>query len=460
MTTLLLCNIGRSDLQLNRKVTPEELPDAQLKQERTRGLYFANNFEDLYADLDLAIIRKAVDYIDAHTIDHIGLFASDQTDEQYRMTDTIETAKVVREVLIRRWKIAPDRIHIISLSKDPSDHDAMIQAQSRELTRLDRQLQPDTVYLEVTGGTPAMTNALLLAGTEIFQDRAIALYISRESEMPSRLAVGKRLLAGPVRKVLKANLATFHYTAALETWMLYRPYFIDTDSKGVADVIEGLIKHLAVRINLDLPEAQRTIKGLDIAANGNYRQQIEGLYNALTPLTREKSLAELLHVAQIRLNTQAWGEFLSQVVRFIENSLRLVCLRLGVPFINFDKPPQPDENGAKVDPQWIKQRNLEAVSQGQKGLQNLLQQIAPDDITVRAVLTIADKCEKLIYLRNANTHSLSGTSESQLRTAFGADPREILPLLDTVYTTVVAMSRSENPYLTTNNFLVTLLENH
>jgi hypothetical protein len=457
MSILLIANIGRSDLQVRRTPTPDWLPDApqdwKALSERDRGAYLAQHFDKLYTELDLAIIGKAVDDIDSSAIDRIVLFASDQHSAEYRPSDTIETARVAARMVQRRWGIDASRIEVVALNEDPSDHDAMIEAQTRELRRIAATYLPATAYLEVTGGTPAMTNALLLAGTEVFQDRAVALYISRDSAMPARLAVGKRLLAGPLRRVLLSNLATFQYTAALETWKEYRPYFTDQHSAGAADLVAGLLGHLDARINLDLPAARVAIKGLDALAGGIYRPEIEPLYNAITPLSREKQLGELLHVAEVRHQTEAYGELLTQVVRFVENCLRLVCLRQGVQFLNWAS--QIDDNGGKATVYQGREGKT-----GQKELQKLLVQIAAADPDVQAVLGAAQQCEKLIHLRNEITHSLSGVSEQMVTTAFGRPLDQLMPLLDGLYAQLTGQARAANPYLAVNRLLTSLLEKH
>ncbi len=457
MTTLLLCSVGSRDVQISAELLPAHLRDWRTAPERERATYLLEHFDALAEHIELAIMRKALRYLGHTAIDHIVLLASDQDDPAFRATDTIITAEVAARLLQTRWSFASAQVHIQPLrtpraAANPSDHDEVLSCLELLLPELDARYQPDKVYLEVTGGTPAMANGLLLGGMEVFQQRANALYISRHSEMPHTLAVGQRLLSRPLRDVFLSNVRTFQYEAALTTWALFRPYFTDDASAAEAEFIETLLQHAAARLNLDLPAALAVLQGKDQLRGGRYRSLIEPLYNALAADAREQKLAEVLFVAQVRLQTGNYAEFLSQVVRCIENTLRLLCLRHGVPFVDH-KRQQRDDNGPYVDQGWLDQRRLGRVKMGQQGLQELLGKIAADDPAVQSTLTAAKRLQPLIWLRNDLTHSFAGVSKELLSTTFGDAYTAILPLLEQLYAQVVGSPLAANPYHSINAVL-------
>ena len=464
MTTLLICNIGSQDLAVPREVLPDHLQRAATKgdlqySERERATWLNEHFEQLKDQLTLPIIDKALEYIGRSTIDTLVLIASDQDDERYRHSDTIITAEVVRNLLLtqdfRMSQLQIWPLRDADQAVQPADLDAVLRFLERRLAVLDAELQPQQVYLEVAGGTPSMTSALLLAGTEVFQARASALYVTRTSAMPQQLAVGRRLLAAPIREVLRSNIATFQYAAAAATWEQFRPYFTDQATESSAQLMTALIDHAAARINLDLHAARLAIQGLDVLAGGQFRSLIEPLYNALVPRSREKDLAEVLHVAQVRFATQVYTDFLSQIVRLVENMLRLMCLRHGVQFINWQH--QPDENGARVDQTWASRHGLHKVPIGQSGLQKVLRTIAPNDPQAQAVLDAADRLESIIRLRNESTHSLKGIAAADITAAFADDYTTLLPYMEQIYATIIGASVPPNPYTAINASIEHLL---
>lgn len=459
---LLIVNIGSRDVQIDTQLLPDELRDFRQVSERKRGQFLLDHYADLRPHLRLAKIRKALAYIldEESSINHIVLIGSDQDDLRFRATDTIITAQVAKRLIVDHWPISESQIDVWPLRNaeggvNPADVDAVINHLERQLDQLERSGKYETVYLEGTGGTTAMSEGLLIVGTKIFQHRAVALYISPLDEMPHHLAVGKRLLGGPLLDVINAHLNSFHYQAAAEAFSRYRPIYADNATHSKAELVEAIMAYARYRIQLDLKAARVAIRGKDNLAGGSYRAQVAQLYNVIVNPARAQMLAEVLHVATIRFRTGAYGDFLTQTVRFVENVLRAECLRHGVVFINHHGTV--DVNGARVDPKWLKQNQLKGVPSGQAGLQRLLEQIAPDDSQTHQLLDAAHRLEPLIWLRNESTHSLSGISTKEIGTAFGDGYAMILPFLEDMYKAVTGTRLESNPYEAINTFLSRLL---
>lgn len=453
MTRLLICNIGNRDILLPMELLPAELHKAS---HRDKIKYIRTNKTKIDSSLQITMIKKVIDYLEADSIDWILLFGTQQSNPNYQPTDTFESAELMRELLIERWNFRPEQVLAHAVPVNPTRQNELIRFYEAQLTQYDSQIQPSQVFLEVTGGTPAMSNALQLAGTEMFQARAVALYVTPDSMLPERLSIGRRILGGPLRKLIQANLTTFQYHAALDSWHLYRPYFTDLQSESSAKVIEGMLAHATARVNLDVPQAILAIRDLVGLADGLYDVMIHELYNALTPLSHENALAEVLALAEIRLQSNNYADFLTQLVRYVENSLRLVCLRLNIPFINWQGKADP--YGAKVDAGWLRQQRIEKINVGQSGLQRLLSMYAPNDSQVQLVLKFAKTCQPLIELRNEITHSLGGVSQIQIEQAFGDSASGILSYIQHNYQQLTQRSPNQNPYHAINQWINQLLQ--
>ena len=452
MSRLLICNIGNRDVT----VPAGSLPNDAEANHRAKISYLREHKATIKDSIQITMIQKIIDYLERDSLDYILLFGTQQTNSAYQHTDTLADAELISELLVERWKFRPEQILVHALSANPIHQNELIRFYEPVLAAYDQQLQPSQVILEVTGGTPAMSTALQLTGTEIFQERALPVYIAPDSALPQPISIGRRILGGPLRKVIQANLATFQYHAALDSWRLYRPYFTDLQSESSAKVIEGMLAHAAARVNLDVPQALLAIRGLVGLADGVHDTKIHSLYNALTPLSHENALAEVLALAEIRLKTNSYADFLTQLVRYVENSLRLVCLRLNIPFINWQG--QADPHGAKVDAGWLRQQRIEKISVGQAGLQKLLSSYAPQDANVQLVLKLAKACQPLIELRNEITHSLGGVSQAQIEQAYGATVNTILNNIQQSYQQLTQRSLNQNPYDAINQWIVQLLD--
>jgi hypothetical protein len=362
---LLFCNVGSSDLD---RAPLEELNRLN-ERERARRILAA--WETYAPRLRLPIIGKALRYVlnQPGDLARLVLIASDQgdtpPDDPYLAElwgkDTCGTAQVIRRALAAGCDglpaLAAERIDIWTIAdrhgqeRDPSDYDGVRRFFERRLPDVARAFPTATVYLEVTGGTPAMTTGLLVAGSDVWGARAIALYIHPRYALPQTLNTTTRLLAAPLRAALRANASTFDYDAALRLLRDHRSAIADRLIPGADQVLEAVLDHARCRFNFDLRGARRALEGgVDRLGDGRWRADLIALYEAVTAPDRAARLAEVYHGAAARYAVGAYSDFLAQVSRFQENAWRLLCLERGAQFI--DRQGQPNEDGSKVSRAW------------------------------------------------------------------------------------------------------------
>jgi hypothetical protein len=363
--SLLVCNVGGSDLAC------AALPKDG-RGERSWAEEILARYDELRGQLRLPIIEKALPHVQRQPgeLERVVLVASDQGsapphDPQARddwEKDTCVAAQVIARALsdsIGPWRpLPPARIAIWTIADergagcDPSDYDAVRRFFERRLPELSAGHAGAPVYLAVTGGTPAMTTGLLVAGTEVFGARAEALYVHPRRALPATLNTGRRLQSGPLRAALRSNIATYDYDAALRLLRDERAVIGDRLAPGALDVLEALLEYARCRYNFDLPGACTALStGVDRAGDGRWRDEIMRLYDAVFRPDHAALLAEVYYGALARYDVGTFPDFLTQVVRFQENMLRLMCLECGAVFV--DRAGNLHIGGRTLDPDWI-----------------------------------------------------------------------------------------------------------
>lgn len=470
--SILLCNMG------SREIAWGELPEITAKTARARGQQLLAQLGALAPRVRLPMVGKALRSIQGKgAIDQVILIASDQGDapasEDERAaweSDTISIAQAVARLLALGVDgcapIAPERIAVWLIGegdagRDPSDYDGVRRFLEGRLPALARQHPDAPAYLEVTGGTPAMSIGLLIAGSAVFGERATALYIQERYERPATLNTSRRLAAGPLRSSLRSHARSYDYGAALALLKEHQGSITDRLHSGAAEALEALLSYASCRFNFDFPGAHAALGGdIDRAGDGRWRAELLRLHDEVARPDRETTLAEVYYGAAARFDTCAWADFLTQVVRFQENAFRTMCLQRGARFVDFSGKPVDD--GAKLDMVWAAQIGFTPRSDmlGRTGMERLIEHLARrSGEDIHPTMTLLGALEGLARLRNGLTHSLRGVHESDLAQAFSGRPApEILPHLADCLTALTGRAPSATtPFQRVNGLIDQLL---
>jgi len=483
--TLLICNVGGNDLIC--ATLPKER-----RGERAWAEEVLARYDELRNLLHLPIIGKALRYLHAQgvQIDQLILIASDQpapatdvAERRFRESDTCATAAVMTRCIaegvgglpsipapqIRTWIIAD----ATGCGGDPSDYDLVLGFLEHQLKDLAVEHVYGSAYLEVTGGTPAMTTGLLIAGTEAFGARTEVLSIHPRRETPAALGVGRRLLATPLRATLRSNASTWAYDAALRTFREHRATMLDQLRPEAEHAIEALLTYAHCRYNFDFPGARTalaTLPNLPAVWDGEFVE----LRSAVAAPNRLALLAEVIHGATARYEIGLYADFLTQIVRFEENLLRLLCLQRGAIFVS-RQSGSADDDGSLISRAWLRSLTIELPDDRDDGrdratnrtvlrqLAGLLARIQGEDLT--AFLSDIDRLRGLVYLRNESTHSLEGIRRVDLairfvgrETAHVTEADQILPYVTKLYAHVAGQTLPPSPYAAISGLLTRLLQ--
>lgn len=475
--TLLICNIGGSDLHC------PALPKGP-QGERAWATTILARYPELRPQLHLPIIGKALRYLAAegHTLTALVLIASDQpaeADPRFRASDTCCTATVIARCLADGADaLPPERIitWLIAATAgrggDPSDYDVVLAFLEQRLATLAAAHPHGPAFLEVSGGTPAMTTALLIAGTEAFGARAEVLAVHPRHERPSVMEAGRRLLAAPLRATLRSNAATYAYDAALRTFREQRAPIGDRLPPGAIGAIEALLAYAHCRYSFDFPGARAALAALPAEATP-WQATFATLAAEVAAPDRRALLAEVLHGTAARYATGLYADFLTQLVRFQENLLRLLCLERGARFTLRDGGAEADD-GSLISRAWLRTQPFTLSRDYDDGrdrasslallreLAVLLARAQGEDLS--ALLTASDRLRPLVYLRNEQTHSLNGVRRRDLADRFAGrqhaplgEADRIIPHLATLYAHIADHPLPPSPYPTINTLLDHLL---
>jgi hypothetical protein len=476
--TLLICNIGGRDVEC------AALPKTGLG-ERAWALAVLERYAELRPALRLPIIGKALRYLaDAGTPpEQVVLIASDQpedADPRFRAGDTCHTAAIVARMLAAGAAGAPAipaaHIQIWTIAAadgrggDPSDYDLVLAFLERRLAALAAEHPHGPAFLEVSGGAPAMTTGLLIAGTESFGARAELLSVHPRREQPSVLGAGRRLLAAPLRATLLSNAAVCAYDAALRTFTAERAAIGDRLTPEALDTIGALLAYAHARYNFDFPGARAALSAAP--ADTPWAAALADLAAQVRAPERRDLLAEVYHGAAARYANGLYADFLTQVVRFEENALRLLCLERGVRFATRDGAP--DDDGSFLQRSWLREQpftlsrdrgdehDLPTSRAMLRELLGLLARTRGDDLS--DLLAALDRLQKLVYLRNDLTHSLDGVHKADLAVRFSrrhtapeTDADAIVPYLAQLYAQVAQRPAPPSPFTAVNGLLKQLL---
>ncbi|ABY33803.1 MAG TPA: hypothetical protein DEF43_19750 [Chloroflexus aurantiacus] len=480
MNALLICNVG------GRDVLHPALPKNG-HSERQWAQTALERYPELCGTFSLPIISKALHYLATRrvVIDHVILIASDQPpppvgNAKFWSSDTIYSAQIIAHLLCDGLTPYPrldgQQITIWTIQTedgqgcDPSDYDLTLRFLERRLAELRRVYPHHTAFFEVTGGTPAMTTGLLIAGTEIFGSQTEILSVHPNQELPIALNTGKRLLATPLRASLRSHAASYAYAAAARTFLEHEAIITDRLEPTAARLIAPLLAYAHHRFNFDFASARSALQRVRNA--GPWRAELDSLLAQVNQPVRQFLLAEVVRGAAARYQIGLYADFLTQVVRFEENLLRYLCLQQGAWFCNRQRQLDPD--GTYLAREWLSQQtftlsrdrdpNRDLIADRsvmRELLGNLLGRAQPGQ---HNLLTAIDRLGELVKRRNELTHHLEGVQKAGLARAFAgpqASPSaadQIVPHLEQLYEQVCHQPLPPSPYQHINRLLDRLLQ--
>ncbi|RLC93082.1 MAG: hypothetical protein DRI77_12180, partial [Chloroflexi bacterium] len=375
MAVLLLANVGNHDVKLtDSTLLPEALQGHRLPA-RTLGDELLSNYDHYARSITLPMIGVCARWLlegvgVAPEELYIHLFASEQpappvTPQSEWLKDTISFAQLVRRFLLdgglewtteieqdgkRRKKRRPLRlpkrqVRVHTIPGNPADYNNTLDYFNRELGKLASRVgADDAVYLEVTGGTPAMTSMLIVAGADVFGQRTHTLYVERGADRPYRVGIGRRFFSRRARAALRDQLELYAYAVAGAT--LEAEAQLVTPNAEQRALLSALLSYADRRLAFDFERARNALHEAYQYATGATQSQIQYWQRELKGQDNTALLAELIHSARIKYELGDYADFTQRLFRFQEASFRHLAEQMGMRY----KDGKGDEY---VDQTWV-----------------------------------------------------------------------------------------------------------
>jgi hypothetical protein len=332
VTTLVLCNIGNSDLlaDSNRPKLP-----------RPEGKQLWQNFDS--HSFNLPIIEPYLSQLIAEVgqIERMLLFYTDQPETPQTSTldrygvslrdkDTIWYARIAERLLRERFSPQIGDIDLIRVERgngrmiNPSLYDEAFDAYSDLITR-SYMLGADC-YVLMAGGIPACNVALQIQALSAYGGRCRFIY-QPEGGVPYELRVGDQIQATFRRATALDALERRDFTTALRNIEA----ITTIDSTLIA-----LLQYACYRESFDFTRARAALSLGVRQASGELRTFLASLQPDLTILEARTDIAALLREvyasATITFGNGRYADFLGRIFRFQEAALRhIVENRLVLP---------------------------------------------------------------------------------------------------------------------------------
>ncbi len=480
MKAVFLANIGNSDLEVDRSL----LPQANMKP-REIGEAAKSDFARYKASIQLPLLTPALDYVRAQeqcelSDIHLYLFTSNQdktlVDEDNWLKDTHPVGEVIQLYCNQVLHLPKKQVTLAAIEGNPADYANALEFHQRELAKLASDLPDEIpVYLEVSGGTPAMTAMLIVMGAEVFGDRVTTLYVDRGSTKATEVSVAQSLFARKAREAMRSQLRLHAYSAAQRT--LEDSGSVISRDEGRRELIRRLLGYADRRLAFDF---KRAVQELSAAhATGAMQAQMTHWVRELETGSTQKNLEELIHSAAIKAEQGEFADLTQRLFRFQEAILRHMAMEAGVHF---------GDSPAYLSDSWLKSQTglLDYLAQYRRKPDGEVLPPGQPAISVDAsrtlnryslgamveyfaqvgsrrdwqpVLDQIFRLSRAADLRNRGIagHGFDGISRGDLESAYGDSIEALLENLRSIFTNVFGQPPGDSPYARLNEMVEQLL---
>jgi hypothetical protein len=484
MSVVLLANVGNSDLEIDPKELLPQKPDNKKWLSRELGEEVLNNYNKYKPHIKLPLILPTIDYIakregiDAKDI-KIYLFASDQqqdkTDASEWQKDTALVAQVIQKYLVEIIGTPEESLTIRHIEGNPADYSNALDFHLKVLKEIRAKEGIDAhYYMEVSGGTPAMTAMLILMGAEVFGQAVSTLYLDRSSKEPNLIDTAQVLFARKTRELLRNQIKLHAYAVALQTFSDNASLIVDNERNR--NLIKRLLRYADGRLAFDYERAREELR--ETHATGNTQVKLRFWYNELREPDSAKIIAELISSAKIKLKIGEYADFTQRLFRFQEATFHYIAEKMG---IQYGKDKQYLSNTWLTNNPKL-QDYLQKYYRNQKGertnepnpvdtnrslnrynLGAIVEYFVTYDPQWRHLQPTLDQLfqlSRVADLRNKGIagHGFEGVSDADIESAYQSPIDELVKNIEGIYRDVFEADVPPNPYDELNKVIFSLLE--
>lgn len=489
---VLLANVGNSDLEANDKNAFPLKPDGSRMSPRELGEHVRDNYAAYKEKIYLPLIEPTLEYIrDAEGIAlpkdkskkpnlsriTVYLFASNQNESTVInrddwLKDTMPLAEVIQRYLQETYQIPKKQVRIIPIEGNPADYSNALSFHAETLAKIKQEIGDSCrVYIEVSGGTPAMTAMLILMGVEVFGQDVVTLYKDRSTQQPERIDVSEQLYARKTREILRVQLSRYAYAAAIETMEQNESLIFRNEVYRHA--VRHLLRYADRRLAFDFNRAREELS--EVKVTGEKQSKLRYWRNELQGKSREITLAEVIHGARIKLDLWQFAEFTQYLFRFQEEAFREMAERMGIEkgkeylsqtwlknnesLTNYLQSYRRNQKGKPLDtPQPVDTtRSLNRYSLG--AIVEYYTSTIPEWQKWQHTAEALFRLSSVADLRNKGIsgHGFEGIGREDIEHAYEGKIDDILGDLEGIYESLFERKLSSNPFDEVNALIIDLM---
>lgn len=488
MTIYLLANVGNHDLKVtNWSVLPDQID----RRPRPLGEFLLKNVQKYQDVIELPLIEPSLTWIkDREGCDipdiNVILFASSQTkdlaDPEEYAKDTQPVAEVIKEFLFLKYQIPNKQIRISIIEGNPADYVNMLNFYQTQLDKLVTEfvkLDDDRIYIEVAGGTPAMTSMLIVTGTEFFGQAVTVLYKDRLSDTPTQINIAQVLFARKMRQTIEEQIKLYAYATASETLKDNGRLVLPNEDKRT--LVLHVLNYADRRLAFDYDRARKHLQDALPLTLGGDQEQLRAWLRELREPHVDMLLAELIYSAHVKDSLGDYADLTQRLFRFQEAILRYMAEQIGMEYSDektklyvktewrtnqpeldkFLREYHRDNTGKEVQKpinidtsnRPLNRYNLGAIVEYFVTNTDEWAHWKDPTMQIFRLSSVADLRNKGI-----SGHGFEGIGKQDIEREFGEDMDALFTLLESIFTNVFETSLGDNPYDIINKRLLEWLD--
>ncbi|KEO82574.1 hypothetical protein [Tumebacillus flagellatus] len=443
---MLFANIGNRDVQLKETIHfpdgSELTNDELLKNCRAHGEKLLSHESISTPFLIYPLLSKALQDIVKLGIllDRVVLFSTDQPEGvEFRRTDTLHFAKLLEKWISEEYAEAVHEVEIVRVTENPSSYDLMYLRFEEYMNHFSIR-DVETAYVLLSGGTPAMNNALLFLSHKMFDQRVTCLYVKEFEEQPTYLRIGETMRKKDLCESLRILIRRHDYLGARELLETNRELF----PKGY-DTLHPLLTYAHHRLCFDFKKARAALDPLA----GDPR--MESLQRKIPDAENvPRSLEELIGHATILYEQGNYIDFLGRLFRFQEAWLSEVLKRklrlpvrknrsISLQRKELKKGFRGSEFDGYVASEFKNKLSSTALKLDRPTMSTIIdwhiEKNHPDHNLLQKLMRYSRKMDNLATLRNESpiAHNFKGVSHEDLQNNYGGEDFRVLADMREMY---------------------------
>ncbi|MBV7275129.1 hypothetical protein JMF89_06825 [Clostridiaceae bacterium UIB06] len=437
---ILVTNLGNRDLQIHKDNIEaiKELynDDEEMKEVLDKGrlendsyMVFSKCFRELtqkilehypkgikYIDFPIikSIIKKIEGDLEEEKLQKIILMITDQEDINYNGQDTVYLGEIIKKLHSdKKLEIglnqSKDNIEIVSFctKSNPSDYDEMRKFYQEKLSK---EYDSNKIFLNITGGTPAMAFGLLYNTSINASCRVIPFYTKQNTNRSVKFNVSETIRKDDDKKQICEFITKNDYMAAKILLEKYNKYGV---SEKKYETALNMIKAAHARIQFDFKNASIYIEKAEDYDSGSRSICDKFIYFIKELQNNEKIylLNELKNNAIYEYENGAYTDFLGRVFRMEEDIYRSILIKKDILRIN-ENDNLKLNNKAELESAGIVVKGKLNVPQMSKILDAILEKESEE----YKLYVHCTKMDKLRQIRNDSVlaHGYKGVSKDEI----------------------------------------------